>query len=125
MYIKLIFKQTINNKQMNILLDCTNTEILMYSTYSTHLRFGISYTHSFGTDTHTWCFRPLSNSNQLPIMIDKLNPLVGSVVRHTIIDYHVEPIPLGAHVDQKGYRVSNMYRAGYSGTCVVHSVHIR
>ena len=28
-------------------------------TYSTGLRFGIPYTHSFSTDTHTWCFRPL------------------------------------------------------------------
>ena len=28
-------------------------------TYSTHLRFGKPYTHSFGTDTHTWRFRPL------------------------------------------------------------------
>ena len=55
-------------------------------------------------------------------MVDKLNPLVGSVVRHTIINYHVEPIPLGAHIDEEGYRVSYMYRAGYSGTCTVHSV---
>ena len=42
------------------LLDCTNIEIRMYcQSYSTRLRFGITYTHSFGTDTHTWRFRPL------------------------------------------------------------------
>ena len=47
------------SKQLTInkctLLYCTNTEILMYHvyTYSTHLRFGKLYTHSFGTDTHT------------------------------------------------------------------------
>ena len=33
-------------------LDCTNTEILIY-TYSTRLWFGIPYTHSIGKDTHT------------------------------------------------------------------------
>jgi len=48
------------SKQLTInkctLLDSTNIEILMYCsvyTYSTRLRFGIPYTHSFGTDTHT------------------------------------------------------------------------
>ena len=45
------------------LLDCTNTEILRFlctvHTYSTRLRFGIAYTHSFGTGTHTWRFGPL------------------------------------------------------------------
>ena len=28
-------------------------------TYSTRLLYGVTYTHSFGTDTHTWRFRPL------------------------------------------------------------------
>ena len=28
-------------------------------TYSTRLRLSFTYTHSFGTDTHTWRFRPL------------------------------------------------------------------
>ena len=32
-------------------------------TYSTRLRFTITYTHSFGTDTHTWRFRPLISSD--------------------------------------------------------------
>ena len=47
------------NKQLTInkctLLDRTNTEILMYCIYlySTRLRFGIPYNHSFGTHTYT------------------------------------------------------------------------
>ena len=32
---------------------------MYWYTYSTRLRFGITYTHSFGTDTHTWRFHPL------------------------------------------------------------------
>ena len=54
------------SKQLTIkkctLLDCTNTEIIMYCIYiyNTRLRFVITYTHSFGTDTQTWRFRPLA-----------------------------------------------------------------
>ena len=36
MYLKLIFKQTINNKQMYS-PDCTNTEILMYFIVYIHI----------------------------------------------------------------------------------------
>jgi len=51
-YIKYILTLFLS-KQLTInkctFLDCTNT---VY-TYSTRLQFGITYTHSFGTDTHT------------------------------------------------------------------------
>ena len=39
---------------------------MYWNTYRTHLRFGITYTHSFGTDTHTWSFRPLIIIHILP-----------------------------------------------------------
>ena len=48
MYIKLIFKYTINNKQMYTLLDCTKAEI------STVYTFGsVNFTHTLLVKTHT------------------------------------------------------------------------
>ena len=47
MYIKLIFKYTINNKQMY------SPRLYKYrNSYSIHIRFGKLYAHSFGKDTH-------------------------------------------------------------------------
>ena len=51
MYIKLIFKYTINNKQMYSprLYKYRDSYVI----YKPTVRFGITYTHSFGTDTLT------------------------------------------------------------------------
>ena len=60
MYIKLIFKQTIYNKQLYSQLDCTNTEILIsYVLYiPTVHAFGYHLHTLFCADTYTWRFRP-------------------------------------------------------------------
>jgi len=43
-----------------------------------------------------------------PVMINQLDLLVCSVVRHTVVDQHIESVPLGPHIDQEGDGVSNM-----------------
>ena len=56
MYIKLIFKQTIYNKQLYSLRLYKYRDSYFLCTvhpYSTRLRFGITYTHPIRTDTHT------------------------------------------------------------------------
>ena len=56
MYIKLIFKVTINTKQMySPRLYKYRDSYVLYSvyTYSKRVLFGIPYTHPFCTDTHT------------------------------------------------------------------------
>jgi len=52
-----INKYTLLNWNIKILIHCI--------TLSTRLRFVIAYTHSFGTDTHTWRFRPLIHNSAL------------------------------------------------------------
>ena len=49
----------INNKQMYSPGMYKYRDSYVLYTYSIHLRFGKLYTHSFGTDTHTWGFHPL------------------------------------------------------------------
>ena len=53
MYIKLIFKYTINNKQIYSPRLCKyRVFLLTVYTHSTRLRFGNTYTHSFKVQTH-------------------------------------------------------------------------
>ena len=52
MYVKLIISKQLTINKCT-LLDFTNTEIRTVYTEGSRLRFGIPYTHSFGTDTHT------------------------------------------------------------------------
>jgi hypothetical protein len=51
----------------------------------------------------------------LPLMIDQLDPLVGPVMGHTVIDHNVESVPLAPHVDEEGHRVTHVDGTGYPG----------
>ena len=53
-------------------------------------------------------------SVSLPMMINELDLLVGSIVSHTVVDQHVKPIPRGPHVDEQGDGVSNVDRSSDS-----------
>ena len=72
------------------------------------------YMNSLSFPYTTPVFDKAMKSVSLPMMINELDLLIGSIVSHTVVDQHVKPIPRGPHVDEQGDGISNMDRSSDS-----------